>query len=417
MDSQRLIPSYDPYTDDSLVILGIEGDFLHANYGKVLDLNGGAYWTAILGNGDRGVREAMTRGFSADLFGVMHPPAVELAEMLCARTGYTRVSFSTSGSDAADTAIRMVHQYQRACGHATREKANFITLKHGFHGTTLGTLTTSGFKRRGEILPTASETYVFGSWVVNPSINSVEQAHKALASEEVEKNNLWPSIGAFLFEPVQGVAGIRPVNLHCYRVIAEKCRQYGVLIVADEISTGIGRTGRFLATEAFSPRPDIITLGKALSNGEFALSATLVTAEVWRKLDAVSDNPLEKYLFGSCYAGHPTGCLAAIEVLKRLDDAILEQIRAKGERIGSLLREFKSKHQVVRDVRGVGLMWGIEFPSFEVCDRISKELIKRGIRCGVEGKVFTIFPSCYMDVDWAIGQLTSALDDIIANLP
>ncbi len=416
MDFQHLIPSYDPYTEDSLVIFGIEGAFLHTNYGRILDLNGGAYWTAILGNGDRGVREAMTRGFSADLFGIMHPPAIELAEMLCARTSYARVSFSTSGSDAADTAIRMVYQYQRACGHATREKTNFITLKYGFHGTTLGTLTTSGFKRRGEIFPTASETYVFGSWVVNPSINSVEQAREALANEEVEKNNLWPRIGAFLFEPVQGVAGIRPVNSYCYRVIAEKCRQHGVLIVADEISTGVGRTGRFLATETFDPRPDIITLGKALSNGEFALSATLVSAEVWRKLDAVSDNPLEKYLFGSCYAGHPTGCLAAIEVLKRLDDAMLEQIRAKGGRIGSLLCKFKNKRQVVRDVRGIGLMWGIEFPSFEVCGYVGEELVKCGIRCGVEGRVLTIFPNCYTDVDWAIGQLTSALGEILDSL-
>lgn len=415
MNSTHLIPSYDPYMDDSLVITGAEGDFVFTPNGRLLDLNGGAYWTAILGHKDRGVRAAMARGFSADLFGCLHPPAVELAEMLCARTGYARVSFSASGSDAVDTALRIAWQYQRACGHATGEKADIITLKHGFHGTTLATLTTSGFVQRREIFPTASETHVFGPWTVDPSIASLDQACAVLANETVERNSLWSSIGAFLFEPVQGVAGIRPVNPHCYRVIAERCRQHGALIIADEVTTGVGRTGRFLASEAFDPRPDIITLGKALTNGEFPLSATLVTDDVWQRLDAASDNPIEKYLFGSCYAGHPTGCLAAIEVITRLDDATLTRIRVQGERIGSLLGEWKKKHRIVRGVRGAGLMWGIEFPSFETCDRVSKELITHGIRCGVEGRVLPIFPNCTMDVDRIIGQLTSALDDIIAN--
>lgn len=416
MNPTHLIPSYDPYTDDSLVITGAEGDFIFTPNGRLLDLNGGAYWTTILGNADRGVRAAMARGFSADLFGCLHPPAVELAEILCARTGYDRVSFSTSGSDAVDTALRIAWQYQRACGYATREKAGFITLKHGFHGTTLATLTTSGFARRREIFPTASEVHVFDPWVTNPAITSVDQARAALAGEAVEQHNRWPSIGAFLFEPVQGVAGIRPVNPHCYHAIAERCREHGVLIIADEVTTGVGRTGRFLASEALDPRPDIVTLGKALTNGEFPLSATLVTADVWRQLDAVSHDPLEKYLFGSCYAGHPTGCLAAIEVLTRLDDAMLERIKAKSECIGTLLSEWERKHRVVRSVRGVGLMWGIEFPSFETCDRMSRELIARGIRCGVEGRVLPIFPNCTMDVDRVIGQLTSVLDEIIANL-
>lgn len=416
MNSAYLIPSYDPYTEDSLVIIGTEGDFVFTPRGRLLDLNGGAYWTTILGNSDHGVRVAMSRGFTADLFGTLHPPAIALAELLCARTGYTRVSFSTSGSDAVDTAIRMVHQYQRACGHAMREKAGIITLKYGFHGTTLATLTTSGFARRRDIFPTTSEVYVLGPWVVDSSIASLDQAHAALANEAVEREHRWPSVGAFLFEPVQGVAGIRPVNPYCYRAIAERCREHGALIIADEVTTGVGRTGRLLASEMLDPRPDIVTLGKALTNGEFPLSATLITSDVWRQLDAASTNPLEKYLFGSCYAGHPTGCLAAIEVLRRLDDAMLMRIRTQGERIGSLLGEWKQKHCVVRDVRGVGLMWGIEFPNFETCDRVSKALITRGIRCGVEGRVLAIFPNCTMDVDFVIGQLMSVLDDVV-NLP
>lgn len=415
MHPTRLIPSYDPYTDDSLVITGAEGDYVFTPNGKLLDLNGGAYWTTILGNGDKGVRAAMNHGFSADLFGWLHPPAMELAECLCGRTGYARVSFGTSGSDAVDTAIRMVYQYQRACGHGLHgslKKTDILVLKNGFHGTTLATLATSGFIPRQNLFRMASSTHALHRWVVDPSITSTEQAREELA-RELLTSDYWSSIGAFLFEPVQGVAGIRPVNPHCYRAIAEKCREHGALIIADEVTTGIGRTGRFLASEALDSKPDIVTLGKALTNGEFPLSATLITDDVWRKLDAASDDPLEKYLFGSCYAGHPTGCLAAIEVLRRLDDGLLVEIRAKGERIGALLNAWKQKHAIVRDIRGVGLMWGIELPSFETCDRVSRALVTRGIRCGVEGRVLTIFPNCTMDVDRTIGQLTSALDDIV----
>lgn len=412
---EYLFPSYDAYDSKSLTIFSAGGDYLHTSAGTLLDLNGGAYWTSILGSGDAQVREKMLAGYSADLFGVVHPPAMELARELCARTGYARVSYSTSGSDAVDSAIRMAYQYHRAAGNALDKRSSFLTLRNGFHGTTLATLTTAGFPRRRELLPSAGAVHCLGRWVVDEKISSLDEAWVALGKEDVERENQWPAIAGFLFEPVQGVAGVRFINPFCYAVIAQRCREHDVLLMADEISTGIGRTGRFVVTEAFDPRPDILVVGKAITNGEFPLAATLVTERVWQALDAATEDPYEKYLYGSSYAGHPAGCLAALEVLRRMDESQLEAIRAKGEVIRALLVDICRTHHEIRAVRGIGLMWGLEFANADDAHRVSAELVARGIRCGNEGRVLTAFPSARTDIAFAFGALASALREIFAG--
>ncbi|TAK04782.1 aminotransferase class III-fold pyridoxal phosphate-dependent enzyme [Patescibacteria group bacterium] len=409
--SDHLLPSYESCNADTPVFVRGHGSEIETTQRSFLDFLCGAYCSAMLGHGDRDVRKAMMRGFSADLIGGLHQPALDLAAELCSRTGYARVSYGTSGSEAADAAIRMVYQCQRTAGYGKDGKSIFVTLKNGFHGTTLATLTTSGFRRRAETLPAPVETRILGPWVTDPAIGSTEQAREALAAEAVEREGLWPHVGGFLFEPIQGVAGIRSVNPHCYRVIAERCREHGVLIVADEITTGVGRTGRFLASETFEPRPDIVLLGKALTNGEFPLSAVLITEEVWRKLDGMSDDPSEKYLFGSTFAGHPTGCLAALAVLKKLDAKKMAWITTLGEMTGALLGRLR-QYQAVRAIRGVGLMWGIELRDAHESAAVVAELLRSGIRCSAEGKVLVIFPNLRMNTE--LLQLVERLQEILA---
>lgn len=409
--SDFLLPSYDPYHAGMPVFTGACDDKLYTEQGAVLDFLCGAYCSAMLGHGDREVRAAMAHGFSADLIGSLHRPAVDLAEELCRRTGYARVGFGTSGSEAADAAIRMVYQCWRAQGRAADGRCTILTLFNGFHGTTLATLTTSGFRRRVEIMPGAGVTHVLGRWITDVSIASLAEARRALDAEAVD----WSRLGGFLFEPVQGVAGIRPVNLHCYRAVAERCRELGALVVADEITTGIGRTGRFLTTEAFMPKPDIVLLGKALTNGEFPLSAVLLSDTVWRVLDAASDDPYEKYLFGSTYAGHPTGCLAALAVLRKIDGACLARIRQAGEIIDGILGTLKQGMPAVRAVRGLGLMWGLEFRDPVTCTRIVSDLLQRGFRCSAEGKVLVIFPNLQMDIESAVTRLACAIKAVVRD--
>ncbi len=415
MTNKRLIPQYDPYEDDSIVFTGASRDFLFSGKRKFLDLNGGAYWTAILGNLDHRVMAAVSRGFSIDLFGSYHQPAIELAEILCRRTGYDKLSFGTSGSDAVDTAIRMTYQVQQARGHSN-QWPGFITLNNGFHGTTLATLQISGFSRRRQILPSLGMVYAFGNWVTDSTISSLEQANDLLAKEIIASDNQWGAFGGFIFEPIQAVGGMHEMNKFCYQAVAEKCRLHGVIIIADEVTTGMGRTGQFIATSVFEPRPDILILGKALTNGSFPLSATLVTDKIWQMLNLATYHSLDKYLFGTTYAGHPAGCLAAMEVVKRLKASLLERIRLNGDRIKVLLLDFKERHRdIVRDVRGKGLMWGIEFPDFTTCKQVRKMLLSRGIRCGNEGKFLTILPNCYMDAYLIIGKLITVLDEAIKS--
>lgn len=384
-NSNLLIPCYSVY-EDPLVITGAQGHYVQTQYGDLLDLNSG-YWTAILGHKRTEVAEAMSSGYFAHLYGDLHPHAIGLAKDLCRRTGYSRILFTTSGTEATDTAIRIAWQCSLATGHPT--KREILTVNRAFHGTCGLSLFTSGFEHRRRWLPLGIQVKTLGLWVTEDKLNSDE------VGRNIESSSIhWKKLGSFIFEPVLGVGGIRPLNQNTYRLIATECKQAGALVIADEVTTGMGRTGSFLASETFSPKPDIVCLGKALTNGEFPLAAVLVSEKVWQSIDASSPNYWEKFLFGYTYGGHPAGCLAAMKVLEILDnESLLDKVQEKGMWLEKKLRDMADSSENSLHVRGRGLMWGIELPSRSSAEKVYKLLIKDGVRIGREGRTLIVMPS------------------------
>ncbi len=282
-----------------------------------------------------------------------------LAEQLLARAG-GRASKNlgamvpaNSGTEAVEAAIKIAR--------AATSRTRVLYAEHAFHGLTLGSLSLNGdavFREGfGPLLP-GCESVPWGD---------LDALELALARGDV---------AAFVVEPVQG----KGVNLppDGYLAGAQRlCRQDGALLVCDEVQTGLGRTGRFLAGEHWAIEPDLICLSKALSGGLVPIGAVLVSRAAF---DRVFDGMERAVRHGSTFGGNDLAAAAALATLRVLDD---EGLVARAQRLGALLLELTrplvDRYEVVRDVRGLGLMWAIEFgpPSGPLARRIWDRVERR----------------------------------------
>lgn len=260
-----------------------------------------------------------------------------LAEQLLARAPGSVAAMvpANSGTEAVEAAVKIAR--------AATGRARILFAQHAFHGLTLGSLSLNGndeFRDGfGPLLP-GCEAVPFGD---------LDALERALAGGEV---------AAFVVEPVQG----KGVNLppDGYLQAAQRlCREAGALFVCDEVQTGLGRTGRFLALEHWGLEPDLICLSKALSGGLVPVGAVLVSRAAF---DSVFDGMERAVRHGSTFGGNDLAAAAALATLRVLD---VEGLLARAERLGSLLLELTAplveRYEVVSDVRGLGLMWAIEF--------------------------------------------------------
>ncbi|HWD11515.1 MAG TPA: aspartate aminotransferase family protein [Solirubrobacteraceae bacterium] len=260
-----------------------------------------------------------------------------LAEQLIARAPASVAAMvpANSGSEAVEAAIKIAR--------AATGRPRVLYAEHGFHGLTLGSLSINGndeFRDGfGPLLP-GCEAVGFGD---------LDALAARLASGDV---------AAFVVEPVQG----KGVNLPPPDYLAaaqELCRQAGALFVCDEVQTGIARTGRFLALEHWDLQPDLVCVAKALSGGLVPIGAVLVSRAAF---DRVFDGMERAVRHGSTFGGNDLAAAAALATLRVIED---EQLIARAERMGALLLELTAplveRFEVVKDVRGLGLMWAIEF--------------------------------------------------------
>ena len=260
-----------------------------------------------------------------------------LAEQLLARAPGSVAAMvpANSGTEAVEAALKVAR--------AATGRSRVLFAEHAFHGLTLGSLSLNGndeFRAGfGPLLPEC-EAVPFGD---------VDALERALAAGEV---------AAFVVEPVQG----KGVNLppDGYLQAAQRlCREAGALLVCDEVQTGLGRTGRFLALEHWKLEPDLICLSKALSGGLIPIGAVLVSRKAF---DSVFEGMERAVRHGSTFGGNDLAAAAALATLKVIDD---EGLVARAERLGGLLLELTAplvdRYEVVSEVRGLGLMWAIEF--------------------------------------------------------
>ena len=257
-------------------------------------------------------------------------PCVELAEILCKRTGMKKVFFSNSGAEANECAIKVARKY--AADKKGEEFNTVITLKNSFHGRTITTLAATGqdvFHK--DFLPlTDGFSYV--------EANNCEELIKT-----VEKGK----IAAIMFETVQGEGGVNPLTREFVKTIFDLAEKYDILTIADEVQTGNGRTGMLYGFMNYGVTPDIFSTAKGLGGG-LPLGATVLGEKV--------ENVLKFGDHGSTFGGNPVACAGAISILNRIDDNLLKEVREKSEYIVSALNRCKG----VKSVAGKGLMLGIE---------------------------------------------------------
>jgi adenosylmethionine-8-amino-7-oxononanoate aminotransferase len=338
-----------------------------------LDMSGGAA-VSCLGHGNRQVIDAITAQLETTEFAhtafFTSPPQEALAERLVQRFGDpgARCYFTSGGSEANETAIKMTWQYWAACGQMQRKI--IISREHSYHGNTFGTLMVSGNEGRRRAsaapLPDWPRISPFYPYREQDADESMEDyAERAAHELDVAIRKAGPEyVAAFICEPVVGSSlGVVAADGGYLQRIRDICDKHHVLLILDEIMCGSGRTGTYFAHEHDGIKPDIVTLAKGIAAGYQSLAATLANSRV---VSVLAGNG---FAHGHTYVGHPVACAAGLAVQQVLDQqGLLERTQRIGQLFGTLLRERFSSHPNVGDIRGRGLFWGIEL----VADKSTK---------------------------------------------
>ena len=257
-------------------------------------------------------------------------PDTELAEMLCNRTGLKKVFFSNSGAEAHECAIKVARKY--AAEKKGAEYNTIITLKNSFHGRTITTLAATGQEVFHKDFLPLTEGFVYAE------ANNADDLKLKVSENKV---------AAIMFETVQGEGGVMPLTKEFVSAIAEIAEKEDILMIADEVQTGNGRTGMLYGYMNYRITPDIVSTAKGLGGG-LPIGATLLGDKVKDVLTAGSH--------GSTFGGNPVCCAGALNILSRIDDTLLAEVREKSEYIIKELSAAKG----VKSVTGMGLMLGIE---------------------------------------------------------
>jgi adenosylmethionine-8-amino-7-oxononanoate aminotransferase len=369
------------------VIMKGEGAFVTDLEGRtVLDAVGGL-WNVNLGYSCDPIKRAIaaqldTLPYYSGFRGTSTGPSIELAWELTqffAPEGMVRAFFTSGGSDSVETALRLARQYWKIRGQGERTK--FLALKKGYHGTHFGGASVNGnanFRRNYEpLLPgvfhiPAPYTYR------NPFDETDAKKLARLCVRALEDEIAFQgsdTIAAFIMEPVLGAGGVIVPDESFMPLVREICDRHDILLIADEVVTGFGRTGAWSGSRLHDVKPDMMTIAKAITSGYFPLGATLIGQQV---ADAFET---DKTSFGSIghgytYSGHPVGCAAGIAALaetRRLK--VNENAAARGLELADALEDLKRKHAVVGDVRYKGLMAAVEL----VSDRDAKKAADKGV--------------------------------------
>ncbi|MDH5527398.1 MAG: adenosylmethionine--8-amino-7-oxononanoate transaminase [Nitrospirota bacterium] len=405
--------------DEPLVIVSGKGCLLVDEDGREYLDGSSSIWVNLHGHRkpavDRAIKRQLDRVAHTTFLGATNPPAVELAERLVelAPAGLSRVFYSDNGSTAVEIALKMAYQYWRQRRPAPRpEKRRFMHFRHAYHGDTVGAVSVGGIDLfhetfRGLMFPSTTVEFPYCyrcPWGKQPDtcnlhcVGDVQQALETNAHETA----------AFVVEPlVQGASGILSMPPGYLSAVADLCRRHEVLLIADEVATGFGRTGRMFACEHEAIQPDLMCLSKGLTAGYMPLAATLATEEIYRGFLGRYDE-FRTFFHGHSYTGNPLGCAAALGSLEVFDtENVLEKIQPRITHLWRGVRRHLGDHPHVGDIRGRGLMVGIElvkdratrepFPLEEqVGNRIGRVLRDLGILLRPIGSVLVLVPPLAM---------------------
>jgi ornithine--oxo-acid transaminase len=389
-----------------------EGAYLYdADGTRYLDLLGG-FGMYNVGRNNPRLRAAIEEALALQTpgkvqLGVSPLPGL-LADELLKRTpaSLARVLFTSSGTEAVEAALKL--------GRAAAGRSKVVSCDHGFHGLTLGSLSAAGADaftaRFGPLLPGFSRV----------PFDDLDALEAALRREDV---------AVFVVEPVQGHGPHFPSDGYLEGAEA-LCRRYGTLFCVDEVQTGFGRTGRMFALDHFGLEPDLVTVAKSLGGGYMPVGALLMSTAVY---DAVFDSLEHAFAHGSTFAPNDLAMAAGLATLAELDE---QRLPDRAARLGALLlertRPLAEQYAVVKDVRGLGLIWAIEFEepdggsrSWRMLERVQRGLFAQLVVAplfsehriltqvaGHDSNVIKILPPLVLsegDVDWFVGALEATL--------
>ena len=383
------------------------------------NLEGGRYidglagmWNVYVGHGrqelvDAASRQLSTLAFSTAYAGSTHRPAIELAGTL-KRLVYPNIDafyFTLGGSDATDTSVRTARFYWGAKGRP--EKFKIISRKLSYHGSTIGAAAATGVEEfSGVFGPRANGFLQIDSPYpyrfttertdVSPGVAAADLLEQAILREGPE------TVAAFIAEPVQGGGGgVIVPQADYFPRIREICDRYDVLLISDEVITGFGRTGKWFALDHWGVLPDILQFAKGITSGYFPLGGIGVSGAIKEVMDSVS--PDLRWMHGYTCSAHPVGCAVAIANIRILEEEhLVERSATLGARLLEKLRAIDD-HPHVGEVRGLGLLAGIEL----VADKVTGERYPSG--SGIGRRV--------RDALFARGLLTRVTDETICLAP
>ena len=366
-------------------------------------------WNVVVGHGRKELAEAAAEQMEALAYcsgyaGSSNPRAIELAERLAGLTysSINRFFFASGGGEASESSFKVARSYWKLKGYPGKTKV--ISRQWGYHGVTLAAMSATGISSYWPLF----EPRVPGfSHVPSPYPYRYEapegMSQGVAAANELEQAILREgpeTVAMFLAEPVQGAGGVIVPQKDYFPRIREICDQYDVLLVADEVITGFGRTGRWFALEHWGVEPDMVQFAKAITSGYFPLGGVGVNDQIAEALDQ-SDSP---WMHAYTYSAHPVGCAVALRNLRILEEEDLpNQAAEKGAYLLDALRSSLADHPHVGDIRGKGLMCAVEFvkdkstkAEFDPADRIGAKLDSeaqnRGLFTRLRGDVFCLAP-------------------------
>jgi adenosylmethionine-8-amino-7-oxononanoate aminotransferase len=397
-------------------VVSAEGVRLRLADGRELIDGMSSWWCAIHGYNhptmNRAI-EAQLQEMAHVMFGgLTHPPAVDLAATLVDLTPepLQSVFFADSGSVSVEVAMKMAIQFWSAQGQPGKQR--FLTIRHGYHGDTLGAMSvcdpvTGMHTLFADVLPqqyfAAAPECDFGQPCSEADIAPLDER---LATDHQR-------IAAVIMEPiVQGAGGMRFYSADYLRQVRSLCDRYGVLLILDEIATGFGRTGRLFACEYAGISPDIMCVGKALTGGYMTLAATLTTRDVSQ---AISRGPPGLFMHGPTFMANPLACAAALASIRLLMESPWQQ------RIGRIENGLKAGLSACRnfrqatDVRVLGAIGVVELRKAVDMKTVQPQFVELGVWIRPFGRLVYLMPPFVIDDD-DLRTLTDAVTRVVTSL-
>lgn len=397
LESKLLLATYERYP---VLLRKGRGVYVYDDKGrKYLDLLSGIGVNA-LGYAHPAITKTIARQskllvHTSNLF--YHEYQARLAAALTRISGMDRAFFTNSGTEAWEAALKLARAYARAnCPEGKEPKWRILALENAFHGRTFGALaTTHKEKYRAPFAPMVPGV----EFVKFDDVDDLERKFDS-------------TVCAIGFEFLQGEGGIRPVSKVFAQTAHELARRHDALLIADEIQSGLGRTGRWFAYQHYGIQPDLVTVAKPLAGG-LPLGALLASEKV--------SQCMHPGMHGTTFGGGPLACAVALQLLHTLEkQKVLKHVQKTGSYLLERLQELQRKHEAIRTIRGLGLMVGMELESADLAKAVFKQMLERGVVLNrTDDTVIRFLPPYIIQkqhIDQAIRELDRALASKAAGL-